>query len=117
MVGASDYSALPKDKVDAANQIKSLQQSVTEVMQRADELAGKADDEKIKNTELQKELDVARREVEEAKSAKPDRYKIVKEGFRTWRLDSATGSLCLLLSSDEDWKDPKMAAQGCAASP
>jgi hypothetical protein len=41
------------------------------------------------------------------------RYQIHPEGFRTWRLDTSTGQICLLLTSEEDWKDRKIAAQGC----
>ena len=41
------------------------------------------------------------------------RYQIHREGFRVWRLDTATGNICLLLSSDADWKKPEIAAQGC----
>lgn len=41
------------------------------------------------------------------------RYQIHREGWRTWRLDTATGGICLLLTSDSDWKDPKVSAQGC----
>jgi hypothetical protein len=44
------------------------------------------------------------------------RYQIHREGFRTWRLDTATGSICLLLTSDDDWKKPETSAQGCHGS-
>lgn len=43
------------------------------------------------------------------------RYQINREGFRTWRLDTATGKICLLLTSDEDWKKPDIQAQSCGA--
>lgn len=32
------------------------------------------------------------------------RYQLQREGFRTWRLDTANGSICLLLTTDYDWK-------------
>jgi len=32
------------------------------------------------------------------------RYQIHKEGFRTWRLDTATGKSCLMLATEADWK-------------
>lgn len=32
------------------------------------------------------------------------RYQLHREGFRTWRLDTATGKSCLLLTIDADWK-------------
>jgi len=41
------------------------------------------------------------------------RYQINKEGFRTWRLDTATGQICLLLTAEADWKKPEIQAQGC----
>jgi hypothetical protein len=41
------------------------------------------------------------------------RYQIYKNGFRTWRLDTATGDTCILLTSEEDWKSPKTNASGC----
>ena len=34
-------------------------------------------------------------------------------GGRTWRLDSVTGKTCILLTSDQDWKNPKTTASGC----
>jgi hypothetical protein len=42
------------------------------------------------------------------------RYQVHREGFRTWRLDTATGRSCLLLASDADWKDPNTSSQSCA---
>jgi len=41
------------------------------------------------------------------------RYQIHKEEFRTWRLDTSSGRICLLLASEADWKDTKMAAENC----
>ncbi len=41
------------------------------------------------------------------------RYQIHQSGFRTWRLDTATGQDCLLLTSDADWKKPAVSMQGC----
>jgi hypothetical protein len=64
-------------------------------------------------SEAQAQAARSKKEAEEAKAAKPDRFKIVKEGARTWRLDSATGVVCLLLASEADWKDPKTAGQSC----
>jgi len=31
------------------------------------------------------------------------RYQIHRDGVRTWRLDTATGKICLLLTSQYDW--------------
>jgi Tfp pilus assembly protein PilO len=41
------------------------------------------------------------------------RYQIHQTGSRTWRLDTATGQDCLLLTSNEDWKKPDVAMQEC----
>ena len=57
------------------------------------------------------ELTELKHEAELGKSV--GRYQIHAEGFRTWRLDTSTGQICLLLTSEEDWKAPKIAAQGC----
>ncbi len=42
------------------------------------------------------------------------RYQVHVEGFRTWRLDTATGTICLLLSLEGDWKKPEIEAQSCS---
>ena len=42
------------------------------------------------------------------------RYQTFTRGIRTWRLDTATGSSCLLLTSEEDWKKPDTAASACS---
>ena len=44
------------------------------------------------------------------------RYTHFRVGFRTWRLDSATGESCILLTSDLDWKNDKTQLQGCGAN-
>jgi hypothetical protein len=41
------------------------------------------------------------------------RYQIYSRGFRTWRLDTATGATCLLLTTEVDWKKPETSASGC----
>jgi hypothetical protein len=41
------------------------------------------------------------------------RYQIHNEGFRTWRLDTATGQVCLLLTSQSDWNKPETEEQSC----
>lgn len=42
------------------------------------------------------------------------RYQLHNEGFRTWRLDTATGAICLLLTSKDDWKKSDIEAQSCS---
>lgn len=41
------------------------------------------------------------------------RYQIHREGFRTWRLDTSTGDLCLLLTTEQDWKSADSMAESC----
>lgn len=57
------------------------------------------------------ELAQLKKEAENGRSV--GRYQTFTRGIRTWRLDTATGSSCLLLTSEEDWKKPDTAASGC----
>ncbi len=41
------------------------------------------------------------------------RYQLHVQGIRTWRLDTATGKLCILLTTDADWKLPETKASSC----
>jgi outer membrane lipopolysaccharide assembly protein LptE/RlpB len=41
------------------------------------------------------------------------RFQIHQNGFRTWRLDTASGQDCILLTSDADWKKAATSLQGC----
>ncbi len=41
------------------------------------------------------------------------RYQLHASSFRTWRLDTATGALCILLTTDADWKRPETKASSC----
>lgn len=43
------------------------------------------------------------------------RYQIHREGVRTWRLDTATGRSCLLLTTEADWNNPKTQLQNSCA--
>jgi hypothetical protein len=45
------------------------------------------------------------------------RYQQYSRGYRTWRLDTATGNTCLLLATDSDWKKPDTQASSCALVP
>ena len=61
--------------------------------------------------EKSKEVVISRVEYEQLKAAvaasqikQVGRYQLHEQGFRTWRLDTATGRSCLLLTSDSDWK-------------
>lgn len=88
--------------------------------------------EKTEFDALQKKLDNATRQLDDAtrqlsetrdslKKAQDEltdlpahRYQSLANGGRTWRLDSATGSTCILLTSDRDWKNSETKAQSCA---
>ncbi len=120
LIGASEYMVLPKDRVTAANQIAPANSLAASYARHADDLGSQlataqqaTRDAQQAARDAQAALSQVKSQLELEKSAKPDRYKIVKEGWRTWRLDSATGTVCLLLASDADWKIPKIAAQGC----
>ncbi len=71
--------------------------------------------------EKSKEVVVPKSEYEQLKAAvaasqakQVGRYQLHREGFRTWRLDTATGRSCLLLTSEADWKG-KGGEQGSCA--
>lgn len=57
------------------------------------------------------DLSALKHDAETGKSV--GRYQIHREGFRTWRLDTATGQTCLLLTSEADWKKPETTAEAC----
>lgn len=42
------------------------------------------------------------------------RYQLYRNGYRTWRLDSSTGATCILLTTEEDWKNADTSSQSCA---
>jgi outer membrane lipoprotein-sorting protein len=67
---------------------------------------------------LQTKLDNTTKELTEAKDSlkksqdqltdfQSHRYQTLTTGGRTWRLDTAKGSTCVLLASDQDWKNVK----------
>ena len=41
------------------------------------------------------------------------RYQIHREGSRTWRLDTATGNICLMLTTEYDWKHDAKDQSNC----
>jgi len=59
--------------------------------------------------EKSKEVVISKEEYDQLKAAaalakQVGRYQLHRDGSRTWRLDTATGHLCLLLTNDIDWK-------------
>jgi hypothetical protein len=58
-----------------------------------------------------KELEQLKKQTEVSKGI--GRYQLHVEGIRMWRLDTATGKLCIWLSSEYDWKDPRTRSSSC----
>lgn len=69
-------------------------------------------------------LDDARKEAAEAKDSlkksqdrltdlQAHRYQTFASGGKTWRLDSVKGSTCVLLASDQEWKNVETKKQSC----
>jgi cell division protein FtsB len=65
------------------------------------------------NTRLKQENARLKEQVTNLKSV--GRFQIHQNGFRTWRLDTATGQDCLLLASQTDWKKAETSLQACPA--
>jgi hypothetical protein len=57
------------------------------------------------------QLNALKSQAETGKSV--GRYERFVNGFRTWRLDTATGKTCIMLTSEADWKRPETTVQGC----
>ena len=58
------------------------------------------------------ELAQLRKDAEIGKSV--GRYQMHQIGVRTWRLDTATGTSCLVLAPESDWKKPETEMQACS---
>jgi hypothetical protein len=58
------------------------------------------------------DYDQLKREAEFGKSV--GRYQIHREGARTWRLDTATGHICLMLTTTYDWEHDAKDQSNCA---
>jgi hypothetical protein len=88
--GCSDLEyTKSQTEVDALQKIRSGQYELV----KSDELA-----------QLRKDAEIGR---------SVGRFQLHREGYRTWRLDTATGYSCLLLTSESDWKKPETVAAGC----
>jgi hypothetical protein len=114
------YASIPKDKAEMAKQIEHLNSRIEDQLQtinnesaRIAALNDEIETEKKAATNAQQQVAAARKEAEDAKSAIPHRYEVVKEGARTFRLDTATGKTCLLFATEADWKKPEISAQNC----
>jgi len=67
-----------------------------------------------------KEVVLTRAEYEQLKTLAREpnqvgRYQLHRDGSRAWRLDTATGRLCLMLTSDADWKKDASQRLSCLA--
>ena len=60
--------------------------------------------------EAQESLRKAQDQVAQCQAHK---YEIFHQGYRTWRLDTITGTTCILLTTTEDWKKLETLNQGC----
>jgi hypothetical protein len=80
--------------------------------------------ERSKYDTLQKELVATKKQLEDAQDGlkkaredaaqtKPGRYETLRQGLRVWRLDTATGTSCILLATQEDWRKPDIKRQNC----
>lgn len=85
IIGCDDYTIAEKAKVDAC--------AAGVVLTKAN-------------------YDQLKRDAELGKSV--GRYQIHREGVRTWRLDTATGHLCLMLTSTYDWEHDAKDQSNCA---
>ncbi|HEY0307228.1 MAG TPA: hypothetical protein VGB94_03650 [Acidobacteriaceae bacterium] len=47
------------------------------------------------------------------KFAGTGRYQLYRQGNLTWRLDTDSGLTCILFATDEEWRKPRVASQGC----
>jgi hypothetical protein len=68
--------------------------------------------------EKSKEVVISKAEYEQlqatvAENKQVGRYQLHREGARTWRLDTATGRSCLLLTTDADWKGQGAQQNAC----
>jgi hypothetical protein len=62
------------------------------------------------NADLKKQL--AQKE-DEIKNTPHHHYSLHREGFRTFRFDADTGSTCIQLTTQDDWKKGDTKAQSC----
>jgi len=64
--------------------------------------------------QLSETKDSLKKAQDELTDLQAHRYQTFVSGHRTWRLDSAKGTSCVLLTSDEDWKNIETKKQSCA---
>jgi hypothetical protein len=107
------HYGLPKDKIELARKISSVESRVEDQMSTITKQDHEITELKNALTQSENAVKAAKAETEQAKTATPRRYEVVKEGFRTWRLDTATGKTCLLLTTEADWNKSETAAQNC----
>jgi cell division septum initiation protein DivIVA len=69
------------------------------------------------NADLKRQLSESqqslRKAQEQVAQCQAHKYEIFHKGFRTWRLDTVTGSTCILLTTAEDWKKADTKLESC----
>jgi hypothetical protein len=63
--------------------------------------------------EMQDKLAASQKSVADYQAHK---YQMFQSGFRTWRLDTATGDSCIALTTEGDWKLKKTKEQSCSCT-
>ncbi len=54
--------------------------------------------------QLSESQESLRKAQEQVAQCQAHKYEVYHEGIRTWRLDTITGTTCILLTTPEDWK-------------
>src|SRR5712664_990122 len=80
------YYGLPKDKMELARKISDLQSRVEDHMSTITRQGNTITELQIALTKSENAVKAAKAETEQAKTATPRRFEVVKEGSRTWRL-------------------------------
>jgi hypothetical protein len=76
-----------------------------------DALQGKLNDATKELTEVRDSL---KKSQDQLADLQAHRYTSFNNGGRTWRLDGAKGTTCVLLASDQEWKNPHVKRQSCS---
>jgi outer membrane lipoprotein-sorting protein len=64
-----------------------------------------------KLSETEKKLKEADKQIADFQA---HRYSVYHEGWRTWRMDSVSGTTCILLTTQADWKKPDTKSESCS---
>lgn len=75
-----------------------------------DELKRKSEETAKRLAQTQEDLQKAREKIGEFQA---HRYETFQNGFRRWRLDTVKGTSCVMLTTDQDWKNKETSRQSC----